>query len=224
MSVFTLPAPTVLTGADLEKHSTVWANRERYAPDPTIAGVLRSLGIHPEVLGNLPVPLDQGAVIAAAWESTASDHADELTVDAYRAMSAQSDRMMRTVEDLGYSIEFTDEAEPYDTAAEQARHVRLDKRIRIASGLGGEHPVLTTEQYDRFRAVHDLFGHVGIGGGFDRHGEFQAWMVHVCMFRGLGAWAMSSEYRGVNSSLWAGSAAGTGKAALLPLRLLSVPV
>src|SRR5207244_312874 len=87
---------------------------------------------------------------------------------------------------------------------------------------------MTTEEYDRFRAVHDIFGHAGVGGGFDRHGEYQAWLEHMSMYTGSGRDAMSSEYRGVNSAMWASGilgmkSPGTGKSVLLPKELVANP-
>ena len=204
----------------LRRHLHLWTDRERYGPDPRVACCLREgFNLHPELITQVPAPLSIGQAVAEAWESRASTHCDPLTTAAYRELAEQTDEMYRGIVSLGIRVRFTDETEPYETAAEQARHLLLDRTIVIASGLGGNHPVLSRDEYDRFRAVHDVFGHAGIGGGFDRHGEYQAWLVHAMMYTGLGSWAMSSEYRGVNSSLWAGSAAGTGKAALLPLRL-----
>lgn len=205
----------------LERSLQVWATREVYEPVPYIAEALRKSGVPLEAIKRHKAPSIRGTQVARAWEQTPDNSQDELTRMAYREMARQTDELFRLVtHDLGCRVKWSDEPEPYDTAVDQARDLARNKRLVTAWGLGRNHPCLTDEEYARFRAVHDFFGHAGIGGGFDRHGEYQAWLVHAAMYRGLGAWAMSSEYRGVNSSLVFGNNAGTGKAALIPLKLI----
>lgn len=63
------------------------------------------------------------------------------------------------------------------------------------------HPLITNDQNDKFRFVHDYFGHAGLGNRFDRHGEEMAWSRHVQMYSDLAAPAMTSELRAQNSYL-----------------------
>jgi hypothetical protein len=104
--------------------------------------------------------------------------------------------------------------DPYETAEEQALDLQNNRHLWINRGeffigsnpdspTGTDHPFMTGDEYFRFRAVHDAFGHAGIGSGFDRHGEYAAWMAHNSMYTGEGRKAMSTEYHGVNSYLWA---------------------
>jgi hypothetical protein len=67
------------------------------------------------------------------------------------------------------------------------------------------HPFLSVDEYDTFRAVHDFFGHAAVGTGFDRHGEFQAWLHHLSLYTGLAAAAASSELHLENCTLVATS-------------------
>ena len=52
---------------------------------------------------------------------------------------------------------------------------------------------------DKFRAVHDYYGHSIEGYQFGKDGEENAWIEHSKMFSPLAQWALSSETRGQNS-------------------------
>lgn len=126
---------------------------------------------------------------------------------------------------LGIDIEYVDNPEPYHTAEEQAEDVRRNRHLMIATisrWPDSYHPLLSNErggQYDRFRAVHDLFGHACIGTGFDRHGEYASWVTHSSMFYGPAQRAASTELHGENSYLVAFGRVATHKAVLLPRNL-----
>ena len=81
------------------------------------------------------------------------------------------------------------------------------------------HPLLSMSENDKFRAVHDYYGHYGSGRGFDRHGEEAAWVKHSEMFFGPARRAMTTETRGQNSAfIWLndGREFPPQKAVLLP--------
>jgi hypothetical protein len=51
--------------------------------------------------------------------------------------------------------------------------------------------------------VHDGFGHLASGRGFDRHGEDAAWDAHSQMYSPLARLAMTTETRGQTSTfIW----------------------
>jgi len=50
--------------------------------------------------------------------------------------------------------------------------------------------------YYRFRAAHDLLGHVATGYRFDRDGEYSAWLVQRTLYTGLARWAAATELHG----------------------------
>src|SRR6476659_2128677 len=52
---------------------------------------------------------------------------------------------------------------------------------------------------DKFRAVHDYFGHCAAGYGFGPRGEENAWNAHSQMFSPDARRAMTTETRGQNS-------------------------
>lgn len=101
---------------------------------------------------------------------------------------------------MGFRVEFTPE-DPYGSAEEMARDVG-EKRIRVLSTEAtGGHEFFTNEENDQFRAVHDVFGHAGIGRNFSRDGEEAAYLSHRQMFPKAAHAALASETRGQNSYL-----------------------
>ena len=44
--------------------------------------------------------------------------------------------------------------------------------------------------------MHDLIGHVATGYGFDRGGEYSAWLVQRTLYTGLARWAAATELHG----------------------------
>jgi hypothetical protein len=101
---------------------------------------------------------------------------------------------------LGMSVHVEDE-DPYSGPEEMRNDVLNNNRIKVlSSAQTGGHPALGTEGNNMFRAVHDVFGHVGSGRGFDRHGEEAAFVSHARMFTPAARPALASETRGQNSS------------------------
>lgn len=209
----------------------IWQTRERYDPVEFVAqGAQRFNEEHglppiPDGIIDMKVDLAEAEEVATYFENAPDQSGDPVVAAAYEDFKAQSDVMFDYVTKpeseggLGITVDFVNKTDPYNSAEEQAADVRDNHHIAIESGLGGSHgATMTTEEYDRFRAVHDIFGHVSIGGGFDRHGEYEAWLVHASMYTGPARQAMSTEYHGVNSALWAGApgSPGTGKSVLLP--------
>lgn len=228
-----------------QKHALLFESRERYEPVDYIAeGMKRWLAEHeqraPNVdLSEIPVPLRKADVLARVYEETPDQSGDPRVQAAYAEFKRQTDAMwefMTSAEKgggLGITVEFWTNPDPaafgtgpYPSAAAQAEDLRVNRHIFIEAGLGGAHEAtMTQDEYDRFRAVHDVFGHAAIGSGFDRHGEYQAYLAHSLMYWADGRRAMASEYHGVNTALWAGEPGtpGTGKSILLPDELIPNP-
>jgi hypothetical protein len=125
----------------------------------------------------------------------------------YRAMTREVEQQYahmtapREQGGLGLTHEVS-EHDPYATPQEMAHDVQHNRRIRtLATASTGGHAFFTDEQNDKFRAVHDVFGHAATGRGFSRHGEEAAWRSHVQMFSPGAREAMTSETRGQNSYL-----------------------
>lgn len=152
--------------------------------------------------------------------------------DAYasfaRQVHWQYDLMTRPVTRGGYgvAVAFTDR-DPYKSAGEMFQEVSTRSLLRVYRTQPDQgHPILSADTNDRFRAVHDYFGHFRSGRGFDRHGEEAAWVCHSKMFVGSGVRAMTTETRGQSSALcWLTSPEfPPQKALLLPEWASTVPL
>lgn len=120
---------------------------------------------------------------------------------------------------MGIHVQVEDH-DPYKDVHELADDVRNNHRIRVlGTHATGGHPFFSNEENDRFRAVHDVFGHLATGRGFDRHGEEAAYQAHSRMFSHFARPAMASETRGQNGSLITNGSFGPQRIALLPRRL-----
>ena len=116
--------------------------------------------------------------------------------EAYKAMMVQMREQYKILtEELGYTVEAVD-YDPYITFDEMMQDMVDNKRLRImATSVTGSHPLLTDEENDMLRAVHDAFGHAATGRGFDRHGEEAAYQAHLSMFDDVAQQALASEFR-----------------------------
>ncbi|MGW4461360.1 hypothetical protein [Micromonospora sp. NPDC004704] len=146
-----------------------------------------------------------GGRIAVAY--LAGPILDPLAVPAYRAFrtetAAQFEFLTRTPAKggLGVQVEVRD-VDPYPDAIAMTEDLRTHGRLAVfaTAGSGSEHPFLTDDENDMFRAVHDAFGHAAIGRGFDRHGEEAAWVKHATMYSPLARQAMTTDTRGQTST------------------------
>jgi len=152
--------------------------------------------------------------------------------DAYGAFIRQTDwqydLLTRPVSKGGYGVTVTvTEADPYPDADAMFADVR-EGRLRVyATSPDQAHPILSADQNDRFRAVHDYFGHFVSGRGFDRHGEEAAWVCHSRLYYGPAVRAMTTETRAQSSTfIWinGGKEFPPQKAVLLPEWVSTVPV
>lgn len=116
--------------------------------------------------------------------------------------------------------------DPYAHAEEMFRDVRRHRLAVYATPEEQSHPLLGRHWNDRFRAIHDYYGHFLSGRGFDRHGEEAAWVRHSQMFSGAGRRAMTTETRGQSSAfIWVnrGEVFPAQKAVLLPAWVSRIP-
>ncbi len=120
---------------------------------------------------------------------------------------------------MGIKTEVVDH-DPYPSVHHMVNDVLKNKRIKVLSTkVTGGHDFLSDDENDKFRAVHDVFGHAATGRGFDRHGEEAAWLAHSRMFTQHARGAMSSETRGQNAALHLNGSFQDQKTALLPSHL-----
>jgi hypothetical protein len=148
---------------------------------------------------------------------------------AYQQLELQTDRQFAALTDprgpYRITVVDTSGATPYGDAAELITSVRTSRVLEIArSPADRAHPVLGREPggaYYRLRAVHDLIGHVATGYGFDRDGEYSAWLAQRSLYTGLARWAAATELHGEVSALWITRQFAEHKAVLLDRQLLN---
>jgi hypothetical protein len=176
--------------------------------------------VDPDVAGNI-----------ARWFIDAPAMAPEVLVAAaYRELQVQTDRQFAALTEpagaFGYTVAWTRQPAPYSTAAELIGAVRATGVLEVTAARVDRdrlHPGLDCGfggPYDRLRAVHDIVGHVMTGYGFDRDGEYSAWLRQSKLYRGLARWAAATELHAEHSVTWTTLQFPEHKAVLLPQRLL----
>ena len=151
-------------------------------------------------------------------------------IGAYAALRAETARqyhhLTAPVErgGLGFTVMVTAE-DPYRQVEQLLAD--LDQghlRVWSTAVCGNRHPLLSDDDNDRFRAVHDAFGHGGTGRGFDVDGEEAAWLLHHRMYSAAARPAMTTETRGQTNAMVYGTPPGVfrrQKAVLLPAAFCS---
>lgn len=153
---------------------------------------------------------------------------DNSAVPAFKAMreetKQQFDFMTRPKRHggMGLNVEVV-RHDPYgannldDVVKELRTDVTQNKQVKVlATAETGGHPFFSNDDNDMFRAVHDVFGHLGAGRGVDRHGEEAAFQKHSRMYSPIARQAMATETRGQNSAFVATGEFQDQKIALLP--------
>lgn len=145
---------------------------------------------------------------------------------AYQRLETQTDQQFAALTDprgpYRITVVGTREITPYSNAEELIASVLASRTLEITRP-DRAHPLLGGEPgsaYCRLRAVHDLIGHVATGYGFDRDGEYAAWLVQRDLYSGLARWAAATELHGEVSALWATGQFAEHKATLLDRHLL----
>lgn len=117
-------------------------------------------------------------------------------------VNRQHEFMTRSKEQggMGLTHEVVDH-DPYTNASQMAEDVRGGRIRTMATAATGSHAFFSDNDNDKFRAVHDVFGHASTGRGFDRNGEEAAFLSHRQMFGKRAIPALASETRGQNSLL-----------------------
>jgi hypothetical protein len=178
----------------------------------------------------LPVRESIARDIAVNFTTERSRVDDPLVRAAYAQLRSQTDRMFRVLTDArpgrGYQVVFTDLPSPYASDLEMLEavtHSRLLEVTTAAATPERQHPLLDCSRggsYDRFRAVHDLIGHIIPWLGFTRDEEYTVWLLQHGLHSGLARWALAMELHGENSVLWTTGQLAEHKAILLHPRLL----
>lgn len=102
---------------------------------------------------------------------------------------------------LGVTVEVTPD-NPYEHPKDLHKDITENNRLKVlATETTGGHAILSNQENDMFRAVHDAFGHLAIGRDFSREGEEAAYDSHSRMFSDKALPALLSETRAQNSYL-----------------------
>jgi hypothetical protein len=109
-----------------------------------------------------------------------------------------------------------------DVAENKHMYIRKSE-IDADPATGRAHPLLSNEENDMFRTVHDFFGHAASGRGFGKDGEEAAWVAHSVMFSPEARRAMTTETRGQNSYYNKFGEFAPQKAGLLPEPYMLLP-
>lgn len=145
------------------------------------------------------VPAEKGKMMADAYESLKSDPYNPEVRDAYAQFGKEVEAQHKALVDAGYTFDM-DPKDPYPNSAAMLKDLRENKRIKVFKTTDETgHPLLTNEQNDMFRAVHDALGHGINGNQFGPKGEEGAFRDHSAMFSPLARRVMATETRGQNS-------------------------
>jgi hypothetical protein len=166
----------------------------------------KGLSYSPKGLENTRVDPVRGWSVGQELQKNMKDSPTPETLNSYEALRKETvdqyNHMTKPVHEggMGVRVEVTDD-DPYGDPKDLAADLR-NRQIKVLSTKStGPHGYFTDEENDMFRAVHDVFGHAGIGRDFGRHGEEAAYQSHRQMFSPAAHDALVSETRGQNSYL-----------------------
>jgi hypothetical protein len=175
---------------------------------------------------------DLAGEVADYFLAARNNDTDSTVHAAYDQLERQSDAIFARLTDpdhpfhRGFRVEFTRNESPYDSDDELVGAVRTQRVLEITTSArerDRRHPLLGCDlggSYDRFRAVHDLVGHVGPCLGFDRDGEFAAWLTQEQLYKGPALWALATELHAEHSVRWTTGTLSDHKAILIDRDLL----
>lgn len=204
------PTATAPTGVDTG-HSGPVQNRPAAAP---VAFVQTGAQAYADARGlgriktGLYVPVDEATAkrIADAYDALPVRDDSPETRAAYDALGHEVQAQWDHAEQqMHVTFEaWTKDGQPYANSHAMATDVATNKHLYFFTG-GDPHPYLDTKDAhglslnDKFRAVHDLFGHSAEDYQFGPRGEENAWLKHSQMFSPAAQRALTSETRGQNS-------------------------
>lgn len=142
---------------------------------------------------------------------------DRAAVPSFEAMRREvNDQHDFMTNRLGIKTEAVD-YDPYPDVRDMVDDVSKRKTLKVlGTHVTGGHPYFSDDENNKFRAVHDFFGHAATGRSFDRHGEQASYLAHAQMFSPEAVPALTTETKGQNSSLILNGHFGPNKIGLLP--------
>ena len=178
--------------------------------------------------------------IAQHYERTPSMHNDPATQQSYAALMRTVNDQADFLKSKGYTMDVVKNPtiqSIYETPEAMHNDVLKNKHLSVNASTvdqanlppgqstvvpGQMHPLLTNEENDRFRWVHDILGHTPTRSGFDLAGEEQAFRNHAATMPPEALPALAAETRGQTATYFHGSRPGTfveQKAMMLPPEL-----
>lgn len=164
--------------------------------------------------GKEPVKTTEAAVhpkskdIADAYEAMKHDPNDPAVKKSYDSLKKDIDEQWDHAEKSGIDFEpWNKEEQPYKNSKEMMEDVKNNKHLYFFQGgdLPEGHPMAEIDPKtgytanDKFRAVHDLYGHAAHGFEFGPKGEEGAYGVHAQTLSPESIPALTSETRGQNN-------------------------
>jgi len=157
----------------------------------------------------LDVDVERARRIAAAYGALPmDDRANPAVRRAYEVFANEIHQQWDFAVARGMTFEpAPDGVDPYTTSFDMAQDVRDHRHLHFFQGgephgfLSAVDPHMGYSINDKFRAIHDYFGHCASGYGFGPRGEENAWHAHLHMFSHEARGAMTTETRGQNSYL-----------------------
>lgn len=170
---------------------------------------------HYKIANSLPshgyAPLHTGTsrTIADAYDKMKHEPEHPAVKEAYHHLVKEVGQQYDfATKHMGMKFEpWTKEGEPYKNSDEMRKDVLENHHLHFFTGgempknhpLAGVDPKTGLTHNDKFRAIHDLFGHAHGGFEFGPRGEENAWIDHRKMFSDKAIPALTSETRGQNS-------------------------
>jgi hypothetical protein len=162
----------------------------------------------PDVSPSEPVANPNGPAIADAYGKMQHDPSDPAVKQSYDALKSEVDQQWDHAQKSGIKFEpWSKEGQPYANSKEMMEDVAKNKHLYFFQGgeLPADHPMGEIDPKtgltfnDKFRAVHDLYGHAAHGYQFGPAGEEAAYQAHSQMFSPEAKPALTTETQGQNS-------------------------
>lgn len=116
-----------------------------------------------------------------------------------REINAQFEHMTKPAHEGGMGMRYESlDHDPYANPQEMHDDIAKGNIKVLGSRVTGPHAVFSEQTNDRFRAIHDVFGHGTTGRSFSRHGEEAAWRMHSHMFSDAAQPALAADLRNQN--------------------------
>lgn len=155
-----------------------------------------------DALQQVTLPADEGKAIADAYDAAKDDPKNPETQAAYKAFNAEVEAQRKVLVAAGFKYEpWEKPGQPYANSAEMRADVMQNHHLYYFKSDAGSPPnaLMSLQENDAFRMVHDTFGHALGGNQFGPKGETNAFVDHSQMFTPLARRAMATETIGQNA-------------------------